>query len=407
MAIRLHSLNLGVLGVPTLFACLGMAVLASGCPNPEDRYNEFLEATKDERLDAGGDGDPGDGDPGDGDGDPDESPIPADLDGTYLFALETSLGPDLPLQFVTTISNTVIAEDGSGATADFSFQPLTLNQGESLIPRECLAEMLTFEDVAFDAEGNFEIDMGLVMVSGVANPVTGGDIEATILVMGHIVHDTAMCGEFSGMLMSPLEYDLAGSTFAAIKLDDNGCMPETLPVSFPYKCDMVPPPDAPDYSGYYLFALETSLGPDLPLQFVTTVVYTAAEDGSGLVDLSFQPLSLNQGETMIPREYIGEPLVFEDIPVTPEGTFDVDMGLVMVTGAANPVTGGDIEATILVHAEIRDEDHMCGEFEGMLMSPLEYDLAGSTFGAMRLADDGSDPMTLPAYPDFPYKCSQL
>jgi hypothetical protein len=41
------------------------------------------------------------------------------------------------------------------------------------------------------------------------------------------------------------------------------------------------------------------------------------------------------------------------------------------------------------------------------MSPLEYDLAGSTFGAMRLADDGSDPMTLPAYPDFPYKCDHL
>jgi hypothetical protein len=205
--------------------------------------------------------------------------------------------------------------------------------------------------------------------------------------------------------MSPLEYDLAGSTFAAIRLDDDGCTPETLPVSFPYKCDQVPPPDALDYSGFFLFALETSLGPDLPLQFVTTVAYTAGDDGAGVVDLTFQPLSLDQGETLIPREYIGEPLTFEDIPVAADGTFDLDMGLVMVTGAANPVTGGDIEATILVHAEIRDEDTMCGQFEGMLMSPLEYDLAGSTFAAIRLADDGSDPMSLPTM--FPYKCSQL
>jgi hypothetical protein len=247
--------------------------------------------------------------------------------------------------------------------------------------------------------------MGLVMVSGVANPVTGSDIEATILVMGHIVHDDAMCGGFEGMLMSPLEYDLAGSTFAAIRLDDDGCTPETLPVSFPYKCADVPPADAPDYSGYYLFALETSLGPDLPLQFVTTVAYTAAAEGGGMVDLSFQPLSLDQGATLMPREYIGVALPFEDIPVAADGTFDVDMGLVMVTGAANPVTGSDIEATILVHAEIRDEDHMCGQFEGMLMSPLEYDLAGSTFAATRLADDGSDPTTLPT--EFAYKCSQL
>jgi hypothetical protein len=327
------------------------------------------------------------------------------LDGIFLFALETSLGPDLPLQFVTTISNMVVAEDGSGATADFSFRPLSLNQGDILNPRECLDEMLTFPGVEFDAEGNFEIDMGLVMVSGIANPVTGSDIEATILVNGHIVHDNAMCGGFEGMLMSPLEYDLAGSTFAAIRLDDDGCTPETLPISFPYKCDQVPPPDAPDYSGYYLFALETSLGPDLPLQFVTTVAYTAAPEGGGTVDLTFQPLSLNQGETLIPREYIGDPLTFEDVPVAADGTFDLDMGLVMVTGAANPVTGSDIEATILVHAEIRDEDSMCGEFEGMLMSPLEYDLAGSTFAAIRLADDGSDPMTLPTM--FPYKCSQL
>ena len=81
------------------------------------------------------------------------------------------------------------------------------------------------------------------------------------------------------------------------------------------------------------------------------------------------------------------------------------MGLVMVTGAANPVTGSDIEATLVVHGEIIDEDTMCGELTGMLMSPLEFDLAGSTFAAIRLADDGSDPMTLPT--EFPYRCSQL
>jgi hypothetical protein len=383
---------------------LVLALLATGCPDPEARYNEFLEATKDQRLDAGEEGD-GDGDPtGDGDGD---GTVLSLEEGTYLFALETSLGPDLPLQFATLVDNWVLAEDGMSATADFSFQPLSLNQGESLAPRECIGEPLTFTDVMFDANGNFEIDMGTVDVTGMANPVTGSDITATLVVQGHIVYPTAMCGELAGMLMSPLEYDLAGSTFAAIKLEDDGCNPATLPTTFPYRCEMVPPPGAPNYSGFFLFALETSLGPDLPLQFVTTVEFTPdpAGGGGGTADLSFQPLSLNQGESLAPREFIGDPLEFADVVIADDGTFELDMGTVNVTGAANPVTGSDITATLVVHGDILDENTMCGELTGMLSSPLEYDLAGSTFAAIRLADDGSDPTTLPTM--FPYRCSQI
>jgi hypothetical protein len=394
MAIRLLPLHV------TLLA----AVVLTGCPNPEDRWNEFIDATKDERLDAGEGGTEtgtGDGDSGDGDGD---GGLP-DLNGTFLFALETSLGPDLPLQFVTTIENMVVATDGTGATADFTFRPLSLEQMQTLTPRECLDETLTFEGVQFDAEGNFMIDMGLVMTSGEANPVTGSDIEATLTVLGHIVHDDAMCGELEGMLMSPLEFNLAGSTFGALRLEDDGCTPETLPTAFPYKCSMVPPPGADDYSGTFLFALETSLGPDLPLQFVTTIAYTASAEGGGTMDVTFQPLSLTQMMVLTPREFVGEPITYEDIAVSPEGAFDIDMGLVMVTGEANPVTGSDIEATLIVHGNMVDENTSCGELEGMLMSPLEFNLAGSTFGAIRLGDDGSNPMTLPT--EFPWSCDMI
>jgi hypothetical protein len=207
--------------------------------------------------DGDGDGDPtttgdGDGDPtttgdGDGDGDPtttgDGDGEPADIpnmDGVYLFALETSLGPDLPLQFVTTISNMSIT--GSGATADFSFQPLSLDQGETLTPRMFIGDPLDYPGVVFDVDGGFALDMGLVMVTGQANPITGSDIEADLQVIGDIVQDNALCGELTGMLQQPLMFDLAGSTFAAIALADDGSDPATLPVSFPYRCDMVPPP---------------------------------------------------------------------------------------------------------------------------------------------------------------------
>ena len=176
---------------------------------------------------------------------------------------------------------------------------------------------------------------------------------------------------------------------------------------FPYRCNMVPPPDntLPNVAGTFLFALETSLGPDLPLQFVTTIELEFTEDGGALADFTFQPLSLEQGQTLTPREFIGDSLTFEDIPIDPEGDYEIDMGLVMVTGMANPVTGSDIEATLVVHGSIVHEDALCGELTGMLMSPLEFDLAGSTFAAIRLADDGSDPATLPTM--FPYRCNMV
>jgi len=391
-------------------ALAGLALSLTACPNPEARFDEFLDRTEDERMSAEETGGDGDGDPtGDGDGDG-PATLP-DMTGTFLFALETSLGPDLPLQFVTTI-DMMVNEDGSGGTADLSFQPLSLDQGETLMPREFVGEPLVYEGVEFDADGNYELDMGLVMVTGAANPVTGSDIEATLLVMGGISHVNALCGEITGMLMSPLEFDLAGSSWAAIRLMDDGSDPGALPTEFPYDCENVPPPPDPevpmfpDVNGTFLFALETSLGPDLPLQFATTVSFTPAADGAGgTADFSFQPLSLDQGETLVPREYIGDPLVYEDIEIDAEGNYDIDMGLVMVAGAANPVTGSDIEATLVVHGEIRNMDQFCGELEGELINPLQFDLSGSTFAAMRLADDGSDPDALPT--EFPYKCSML
>ena len=379
--------------LPTIAGLFGLTLLASGCPDSEARFNEFLDATEDQRPQA---------ESGDGDGDPTGL---INMDGIYLFALETSLGPDLPLQFVTTISNMTIADDGQSATADFEFQPLSLGQGETLTPREFIGDPLVYDGISFDADGNYNIDMGTVMVTGMANPVTGSDIVATLQVLGQIVHADALCGELTGDLTSPLEFDLDGSTFAAIRLADSGMDPATLPTTFPYRCNQVPPPGQPNISGTYLFALETSLGPDLPLQFATTVAMEFTDDGGAIADFTFQPLSLNQGETLAPREYIGDPLVYNDIVIDPNGNYTIDMGTVMVTGMANPVTGSDIVATLQVAGEVVDVNTMCGELTGDLTSPLEFDLDGSTFAATRLADDGSDPATLPT--TFPYKCSQI
>lgn len=54
------------------------------------------------------------------------------------------------------------------------------------------------------------------------------------------MHVDALCGDVTGMLTSPLQYDLAGSTFAAIRLADDGSDPATLPTTFPYRCNQIP-----------------------------------------------------------------------------------------------------------------------------------------------------------------------
>ncbi|NVB36673.1 hypothetical protein G6O69_02440 [Pseudenhygromyxa sp. WMMC2535] len=390
-------------GASRALGILALALLTTGCPDPEARFNEFLDATEDDRIkDEGGTEDGGEDDSGDSG----EEGL-TDMSGTYLFALVTTLDPETPLQFVTTI-DMVVADDGQSATADFSFQPLSLDVGAKTEPREFVGDPLVYTDVSFDADGNYELDMGNVQVSGEANPITGSDIEATLQVIGEIVHARAFCGELTGEVTSPLTYDLAGSTFAAIMLDDDGSDPASLPTEFPYRCDMVPPadPSLPDISGDFLFALVTTLDPETPLQFATHVDFSYAADGaSGTAEFCFQPLSLDVGAKTEPREFVDEPLCYSDIAVDEAGAFEIDMGTVQVSGEANPITGSDIEATLVVSGDIVHVDAMCGELSGEVTSPLTYDLAGSTFGAMRLADDGSDPASLPT--EFPYRCDMV
>jgi hypothetical protein len=207
---------------------LALAFVPAGCA--KSIAAEIGASTESNDGDPGdGDGDPetGDGDTGDGDGDS----VP---DATYLLGIETALGPDLPMTFVLDVFNLVQTNDG--ATADFVVQPLSID-ADGATPGECVGEPLAYEGVVLDTDGNFVLDMGVVMISGEANPVTGGDIEATIVLHGHTVEPDSMCGDLTGMLMSPLESDLDGSTFAAIPLA-GGCDADPIPTPI-YNCSML------------------------------------------------------------------------------------------------------------------------------------------------------------------------
>lgn len=156
-----------------------------------------------------------------------------------------------------------------------------------------------------------------------------------------------------------------------------------------------PPPDVmpaeADISGDFLLAVSTIIAPDLPLQFIATNTITIDENGNTLLGACLQPLSLDPGKVNTPRQPIGDPLCYSDLPIA-DGKFEIDAGVVMVTGMANPVTGGDIVASLKMVGTVIDEDFYCGEIEGEVMMPLMSPLAGSTFAAVRLADPAERPV---------------
>jgi hypothetical protein len=185
-----------------------------------------------------------------------------------------------------------------------------------------------------------------------------------------------------------------GGWFALLLLGCNGPDPEAKYEDFvdETKDDRDIPPAKEDLatiegdiSGDFLLAVATTVDVDKPLQFIATNTVTLDPEGKALLKVSLQPLSLEQGKVLTPRQPVGDPLLFDNIPIV-DGKFTLDAGTVMVTGMANPITGSDIVASLIMNGNIMGEDLYCGSVTGDVMSPLMVSIEGSTFAAVRLTD---------------------
>jgi hypothetical protein len=144
-------------------------------------------------------------------------------------------------------------------------------------------------------------------------------------------------------------------------------------------------PELFDISGDFLLAVATTVDQDKPLQFIATTVVADMGGAQVLTSLCLQPLTLTQGKVLVPREPIGDPLCFKDLAIT-DNKFTLDAGVVSVTGMANPITGANIVASLIMAANIKSDDLYCGAVTGEVMEPPVGDITGSTFAAVRLAD---------------------
>ncbi len=146
-----------------------------------------------------------------------------------------------------------------------------------------------------------------------------------------------------------------------------------------------------DISGTFLFASDTSIAPGSdPAQHVQFLMtYALTRTGStATLTTSLQPLRVNPGGVY--REPIGAPLVDSNIVVSADGTFGARL-LGIIPNHANPVSFNSVQLDGIALSTILSADLVCGPFSGTVAG---LDLAGSTFGAIRVTD--TTPANLPA-----------
>ncbi len=197
-------------------------ICALGCVDPSAKFESFVNRTTDAaRLDRDGAVTPPDGPLPDArpttDGPAHDAPRMADgptsrvpnVTGPALLATAVIINPDVPLQFLGHVTLHPNA-DGVTATMDLSVVPLRVSDRTPLAAGPEISTL----GVAVAADLSFTADLGDIAFPGEANPISGGNVAAHLILKGRIVSADLICGDVEGMVNQPVSFDAAGSTFA-------------------------------------------------------------------------------------------------------------------------------------------------------------------------------------------------
>ena len=160
-----------------------------------------------------------------------------------------------------------------------------------------------------------------------------------------------------------------------------GCPTPTGPVLTPL----------PNLNGEALFALRiAALGTNPPVQAIATISMTVS-GATGEMDLTLK--LLKQSDRTLGS---GTPIVINDILVSQEGQFCVDMGTLDIPNESNPLMTGNARAEdVFLIGNIKTMDLSCGDVTGMVTMPSQISLMNSTFGMTRITP-GTTGSSLPA-----------
>jgi hypothetical protein len=132
--------------------------------------------------------------------------------GTHLLSLSIKLSPPKAFALIASVS---LAGGPSGMSADLSLQPLSATDQMTAV-----CAPLSFAGLPVSGDGSFQWDLGDVRLCGEANPISGSDIQTTLILDGSLCTGTLGfgCGDVTGIVSEPLpDYDLTGSTFTLQK----------------------------------------------------------------------------------------------------------------------------------------------------------------------------------------------
>jgi hypothetical protein len=196
-----------------LSALLVGSFLVAGCVDPSGEFAAFAQRVAEVPTpdagpipDAGGDGAAC-------------TVAPGMVEGDYLLALSVSIAPTTPI-----LSSLQVTTPAFNGGTGFAFVAQPLSAADRKTP---VGVPFSAGPFAVAADGAFVATVNGLQVTGAANPVTGGDIVADVVLTGNICgSDRFFCGPVTGTVTEPIALDLAKSTFTMTKLDSPTAYPE-------------------------------------------------------------------------------------------------------------------------------------------------------------------------------------
>ena len=354
---------------------IALCLLSLGCEtrSPRDDYNDFVARTASYRESACKEANAGSGQV-------------ADISGTWVIRslLNGGITLGLRVELVPAADETAMPPRRFDAKFWLEEQPLDM-------------EPLLVTPAEIDDEGAFEL---------IASPLNLGPdvlssettVTASVRLLAVVQDDQAFCGVAEGMATSPLELDLSGSTFGALRYSDDLVLEDV-----PFRCpgdpcapdmgvDMDSPepsdagvvrPESPelmvdsarrDLSGDWFLTASLS---GLPLKLWVALVYREIEDQASI-----------DGSLRLVTDTLETPArAYFSATIDPDGHFEV-----WLPGLALDVNGLSVEGDVLLAAATLEES-WCGVAAGQVRSPVMLPLEGSTFGAVRWTPGPEEPDT--------------
>lgn len=180
--------------------------LFSGCVDTEGKFNDFARRLGTKEGGIGGDASTC-------------TVAPNSVHGQYLLAISVVIAPTKPIVTLTDLTTPAMS---GGTGLALSAQPLLASDRKTPVGAK-----ISLGPFPIDANGGFVANIPGLQVTGLANPVTGGDITADIVLTGNLCGDGRFfCGTVTGQVQKPLPLDLQGSTFTLTRVDvDAGTFP--------------------------------------------------------------------------------------------------------------------------------------------------------------------------------------